>query len=90
MPPRFLFGPTTPEFADSRLGPPRRAGDCLAFGPNGVDLIVDFVTRWDEVAAQLPDGWRPDLVALWLNYTAPPPDLWSAPAPPSRRVRPSL
>jgi hypothetical protein len=81
MPPRFLFGPTTAEFADSRLGELRRAGECLAFGPNGVDLKVGYETRWDQIAAQFPEGWRPDLVALWLNYTAVPPDLWSAPVP---------
>src|SRR5262249_29773375 len=59
MPPRFLFGPTTAEFADSRLGGLRRAGECLAFGPCGVDLTVGFDTRCDEIAGQLPEGWRP-------------------------------
>ena len=40
MPPCFLFGPTTAEFADSVLGELRRDGTCLAFGPGGVDLTV--------------------------------------------------
>ena len=33
------------------------------------------------MAAQFPAGWRPDLVALWLNYTGVPGCLWSAPVP---------
>jgi glycosyltransferase involved in cell wall biosynthesis/tetratricopeptide (TPR) repeat protein len=81
MPPRFLFGPTTAAFADSRLGELRRAGICLAFGPGGVDLSVGSDASWDEIAARFPDGWSPDLVALWLNYTAVPSGLWSAPVP---------
>ena len=81
MPPRFLFGPTTGEFADTYLGGLRRDGSCLAFGPTGVDLTVGPETCWDDLAAQLPAGWRPDLVTLWLNYTAVPDCLWSAPVP---------
>ncbi len=33
------------------------------------------------MAAQFPAGWRPDLVALWLNYTGVPDWVWSAPVP---------
>ena len=64
MPPRFLFGPTTADFADTYLGQLRRGGTCLSFGPGGGDLTVGPETRWDDVVAQLPDGWRPDLVAV--------------------------
>jgi len=81
MIPRFLFGPTTAEFADSRLGEVRRAGACLAFGPEGVDLTFDANTCWTEIAAQFPRGWCPDVIALWLNYAAVPAGFWSAPAP---------
>ncbi len=49
--------------------------------PGGVDLTVGPESRWDSVAAQFPAGWRPDLVALWLNYTGVPDCLWSAPVP---------
>ncbi len=81
MIPRFLFGPTTGDFADTYLGEVRGAGRCLAFGPGDVDLIVGPEARWDDVAAQFPAGWRPDLIALWLNYTGVPDCLWSAPVP---------
>jgi glycosyltransferase involved in cell wall biosynthesis/tetratricopeptide (TPR) repeat protein len=77
---RFLFGPVTAEFAETRLGDLRRAGLCLAFGPGG-DLTVGPEACWGDAAAQFPSGWSPDLVALWLNYTAIPPGLWSAPVP---------
>ena len=80
-PAHFLFGPTTAEFADTFLGEVRRAGQCLAFGPGGVDLTVGPESRWDDVAAQFPAGWRPDLIALWLNYTGVPDCLWCAPVP---------
>ncbi len=33
MTPRFLFGPTTGDFADTYLGELRRDGTCLTFGP---------------------------------------------------------
>jgi hypothetical protein len=79
--PRFLFGPTTAEFADTRLAEARRDGSCLAFGPVGVDLTVCPAARWDEIAAQFPAGWQPDVVALWLNYTTAPDGLWSALVP---------
>ena len=81
MIPRFLFGPTTNDFADIYLGEVRSAGRCLAFGPGGVDLAVGPEACWDYVAAQFPPGWRPDLVALWLNYSGVPDCLWSAPVP---------
>ena len=63
------------------LGNSAGPGTCLAFGPVGVDLTVDSDTRWDEIAAQFPDGWVPDLIALWLNYVAVPAGFWSAPVP---------
>ena len=81
MSPRFLFGPTTADFADTRLGELRRAGTCVAFGPQGVDLTVDSDTSWAEIAAQFPDGWWPDVIALWLNYVTVPAGFWSAPVP---------
>ena len=76
-----MFGPTTGDFADIYLGEVRHAGRCLAFGPGGVDLTVAPQARWDDIAAQFPAGWRPDLIALWLNYTGVPDCLWSAPIP---------
>jgi hypothetical protein len=62
--PRFLFGPATAEFADSRLDELRRRGTCLAFGQAGVDLNVGADASWDDVEGQFPAGWRPELVAL--------------------------
>ena len=78
---RFLFGPTTGDLADTYLGELRRDGTCLTFGPGGIDLTVGPGARWDDVAAQFPAGWRPDLIALWLNYTGVPDWAWSAPVP---------
>src|SRR5262249_46856225 len=79
---RTLFGPVTATFADQNLHSLRRAGTCLAFGPEpGVDLIVGPGDSWSKIAAKLPAGWTPELVALWLPYTQIPAGLWTAPVP---------
>jgi hypothetical protein len=72
MPPRFLFGPATAEFADSQLRELRREGVCLAFGPAGADLTVGADASGEDIDAQFRGELRPDLVALWLNYTSVP------------------
>lgn len=78
----YLFGPVTPEFADQNLHTLRREGVCRTFGNSqGVDVMVRPEDSWDSVAAQLPAGWQPDFLALWLPYTTVPPALWSVPVP---------
>src|SRR5262249_33830212 len=80
--PRYLFGPVNPEFARNQLGRLRAGGDCLAFGAGpGVDLVIGPCDTWPDVVRRCPGGWQPDLVALWLPYTATPPCLWQAPVP---------
>src|SRR5262245_56953972 len=82
MSPRYLFGPVTPAFADQTLGALRASGECLAFGPAAdVDLDVGPDAPWEQIEARLPEGWRPDFVALWLPYAVVPEELWSAPVP---------
>src|SRR3954454_20912664 len=78
---RFLFGPVTAEFAATYLGGPRCEGRCLAFGPAGPDPVVGPGDPWPDISSRLPAGWRPELIALWLNYAAVPPGLWAAPVP---------
>jgi GT2 family glycosyltransferase/Flp pilus assembly protein TadD len=79
-----LFGPISAAFAAAELRDLRRAGRCLAFGPEpapGLDLVVAPGDSWADVRARLPAGWAPDFVALHLPYAAVPPALWSAPLP---------
>ena len=79
---RYLFGPVTREFAEQNLGGERAAGNCLCFstGP-GTDLQIETADTWETVLAKLPAGWRPDFVAMYLQYTAIPPGLWRATVP---------
>lgn len=77
---RFLFGPVTRAFADENLAASRAAGVCLTFGRDA-DLPVHPGDTWDDVAARLPPGWRPDFVAAWLQYQSHPPAVWGAPVP---------
>jgi hypothetical protein len=79
---RYLFGPVTAPFADQHLEGERRAGRCLTFGGDGSSgLAIGPGDSWEGVCARLPEGWRPDFVALYLPYTSVPPCVWSAPIP---------
>jgi GT2 family glycosyltransferase len=79
---RYLFGPVTAAFADQYISEPRGRGECLTFHPTEpVDINVAPTDSWDEVLAKLPANWRPDLVVLYLPYTAIPFDFWRAPVP---------
>jgi predicted O-linked N-acetylglucosamine transferase (SPINDLY family)/glycosyltransferase involved in cell wall biosynthesis len=78
---RYLIGPASEEWLANWEGP-RRQGWCRAFGAaGGVDLAVGPADTWEDVCRRLPPGWRPDFVALHLNYTTVPAGLWSAPVP---------
>jgi hypothetical protein len=78
---RYLLGPAL--FDQARhWQADRGAGSCLAFNTkDDADLIVGAADSWDDVLGRLPGGWRPDFVALHLNYTTVPESLWSAPVP---------
>lgn len=80
---RYLFGPVAAHFADQNLHAARQAGACRAFNATGagVDLAVRPGDAWTAIEQSLPEGWRPDFVALWLPYTTVPAGLWSAPVP---------
>jgi GT2 family glycosyltransferase/predicted Zn-dependent protease len=79
---RYLFGPVAADFAGRNLSGPRARGECLAFDLNGgLDLTVTAADTWESVCGRLPDGWRPDFVALYLPYAQVPAWLWSAPVP---------
>ncbi|MFO0852421.1 MAG: glycosyltransferase [Gemmataceae bacterium] len=80
---RYLFGPTTAGFADEHLATPRRRGECVTFGHPGDGADIEFGPgdRWADARSRLPVGWEPDLVAVWLAYTAVPDALWAAPVP---------
>src|SRR5262249_27923879 len=68
--------------SSQNLQAPRRAGACLAFDPGGTtDVALAAGDTWEALLERLPDGWRPDFVALYLPYTTIPPCLWSAPVP---------
>src|SRR6516162_10397801 len=79
---RYLFGPVTAEYVDQHLLDLRKSGECLPFNPSGdAGLAVGPDDTWDDVCRRLPVGWRPDFVALRLDYTTIPEGLWSAPIP---------
>jgi glycosyltransferase involved in cell wall biosynthesis/Flp pilus assembly protein TadD len=78
---RCLVGPVSRRFADRHLLPFRRAGQCLAFGPGGPDLVVRWGDSWEDVGRRLPAGWQPDFILLCLAYSRTPPGLASAPVP---------
>ena len=78
---RYLLSPV---YADQpqRWPADRAAGRCLIVNARrGADLTIGAADSWDDVCRQLPPGWRPDFVALSLNYTTVPAGLWSAPVP---------
>jgi hypothetical protein len=78
---RYLLGPVPTDQA-RRWQADRDAGRCLAFNATGdIDLAIGPGDRWDDVLARLPAGWRPDFVAVNLNYTSVPHGLWAAPVP---------
>jgi glycosyltransferase involved in cell wall biosynthesis/predicted Zn-dependent protease len=79
---QYLFGPVTPAFANDNLHRFLNSGDAVAFGsPGAAGLTIGPTDTWESVVARLPEGWRPDFVALWLPYTTIPACLWSAPMP---------
>jgi tetratricopeptide (TPR) repeat protein len=79
---RYLFGPVTAAYADQHLLALRQSGECLPFDRSGdAGLAIGPDDTWDDVCRRLPDGWRPDLLALRLDYTTLPESLWSAPVP---------
>jgi glycosyltransferase involved in cell wall biosynthesis/Flp pilus assembly protein TadD len=78
---RYLFGPVEPAFSNEQLQRLRADGECLSFGGAGTDVPLQPGDTWESLAARLPTGWKPDFVALWLNYTIVPSFLWSAPVP---------
>ena len=79
---RYLFGPTSAEFADQNLHPMRDAGHCLTFGyRGGTDLQITAEETWQTLCARLPAGWCPDFLVLDLAYRTIPAALWSAPVP---------
>src|SRR5207244_253635 len=81
MPPHYLLGPVPPDQA-RRWQPERDAGRCLTFDAKGdADILVGLGESWADVLHKLPAGWRPDFVALHLNYITVPKSLWLAPVP---------
>lgn len=82
MPRRFLFGPVATEFAEDNQRRPPPGSDCITFGDRGAaNLIIKPDDTWSTICAQLPPGWQPGGVILYLPYTAIPAALWSAPVP---------
>jgi len=79
---KCLFGPVDSALATRYLGPLRAAGECVTFGPregDGIDVVVVFAAPWAAAEAALPEGWRPDFVALNAAYAPLP--AWVAETP---------
>jgi tetratricopeptide (TPR) repeat protein len=82
MPLRYLFGPITPAFADQHLHDAIASGECLPFNQVGdVGFQIGFGDHWEDMAARLPVGWRPDAIVLWMAYRTIPRCAWTAPVP---------
>ncbi len=82
MPLRYLFGPVSKSFAEQNLAGVIAGGECVTFGPDkDATLRIRPGDSWEQVCGRLPDGWRPDFLALWLPYTTVPTCLWTAPVP---------
>jgi predicted O-methyltransferase YrrM len=69
---RYLFGPVSAAFVADNLDEQCRSGECVTFGPG---------ETWESVVGRLPDGWRPEFVVLYLQYTTILDCWWSAPVP---------
>src|SRR5262245_43702379 len=78
---RYLFGPVSAAFAEQFLGGPRGRRECLAFGGEGCDLVVQPGDTWAKLTTRFPAGWKPDFVALYLPYVGVPAGLFAAPVP---------
>jgi tetratricopeptide (TPR) repeat protein len=78
---RCLVGPVSKRFADRHLLSFRQSGQCLAFGPEGPDVVVRWGDRWPAICQRLPSGWQPDFILLCLAYTRTPPGFAAAPVP---------
>jgi GT2 family glycosyltransferase/tetratricopeptide (TPR) repeat protein len=79
---KYLFGPVTEQYAEQNLPRARESADCVPFSASGdTGLGIRADDSWSDVCARLPEGWRPDFVALYLPYTTIPRCLWSAPIP---------
>jgi SAM-dependent methyltransferase len=78
---RYLLGPVSPSRAHDWQAE-RQAGRCLAFNASGsADVTVAPGDSWQDLLVRLPEGWRPDFIALDLGYTSVPACLWDAPVP---------
>ena len=71
---RYLFGPVA---AGSRPLPRATADNRCAFFSR---QDLQRAGSWEGLCAQLPGGWRPDLVVLELAYKTVPAWLWEVPA----------
>jgi hypothetical protein len=82
MPKRYLFGPINATYADQHLRRACQAGDCRVFDQSGsTGFTIGPSDSWQDVCGRLPDGWRPDFIALYLSYMHVPRCLWTAPVP---------
>jgi len=77
---RYLFGPVTTTFAEQNLWRHVESGNCLVFGHDG-PMSIGPLDTWESIAARFPADWRPDFIALQLQYNTIPLVLWQAPMP---------
>jgi glycosyltransferase involved in cell wall biosynthesis/tetratricopeptide (TPR) repeat protein len=79
---RYLVGPIIGEEAWRYWQPARERGECRVFNQrHNLDLSISNDSSWDDVVRQLPPEWRPDFIALCLDFTTIPSALWQAPVP---------
>jgi len=79
---RYLCGPASAGFAQQNLAIQVQSKQCRVFDA-GSDFrwAGDSAAGWELIGANLPEGWHPDFVILYLPYTTIPAGLWSAPVP---------
>src|SRR5262249_49662300 len=71
---RYLYGPVLTNSQPDILASRRARDECLYFD---TDVRINTKNSWADVLAQLPDGWRPNFIALRVDRPSDP-DLWAS------------
>lgn len=78
---RYLVGPAIAPLSRTALCSVRESRVCITFGRGDTaDVAVGQNSSWDDIRAQLPQGWEPDFLVINLAAGVPR-CLWNQPLP---------